>query len=68
MPLFKAAAMVAIFLTLGNAAQVAFTGDVKPEANVPAYQQAHEGPSVAMGDSAKVDTLKHAPATANMLK
>lgn len=68
MPLFKAAAMVAIFLTLGNAVQVAFTGDVKPAANVPAYQQAHEGPSVAMGDSAKVDTLKHAPATANMLK
>ena len=67
-PLFKAAAMVAIILTLGNAAQVAFTGDVKPTANVPAYQQAHEGPSVAMGDSAKVDSLKQAPATANILK
>ena len=67
-PLFKAAAMVAIFLTLGNAAQVAFTGDVKPEANVPAYQQAHEGASVAMGDTVKVDSLKRAPATANVLK
>ena len=60
--------MVAIFLTLGNAAQVAFTGDVKPEANMPAYQQAHEGASVAMGDTVKVDSLKRAPATANVLK
>ena len=67
-PLFKAAAMVAIFLTLGNAAQVAFTGDVKPEANMSAYQQAHEGASVAMGDTVKVDSLKRAPATANVLK
>ena len=68
MPLFKAAAMVAIFLTLGNAAQVAFTDGDKPQAGVADYRQAEEGPSVAMGDSAKVDTLQHVPATANILK
>lgn len=68
MPLFKAAAMVAIFLTLGNAAQVAFTDGDKPQTSVADYRQAENGPSVAMGDSAKVDTLQHVPATANILK
>lgn len=68
MPLFKAAAVVAIFLTLGNAAQVAFKGDERPAASVPAYQRTQAGPSVAMGDTAKVDTLKQAPATARILK
>ena len=68
MPLFKAAAAVAIFLTLGNAAQVAFKGDAKPEAGVAAYGDTQAGPSVALGDTAKVDTLKADKPTASMLK
>ena len=66
MPLFKAAAVVAIFLTLGNAAQVAFTDGDKPATATATYQKTQQGPSVAMGDSAKVDSLKHAPATAKI--
>ena len=68
MPLFKAAAAVAIFLTLGNAAQVAFKGDAKPEAGVAAYGDTQAGPSVALGDTAKVDTLQADKPTANVLK
>ncbi len=60
-PLFKAAAIVTIVLTLGNAMQVpfarqngdpisSFDGYSKPELNT--------GTSVAMGDSAVLDTLK----------
>ncbi len=68
MPLFKAAAAVAIFLTLGNAAQVAFKGGAKPEAGVAAYGDTQAGPSVALGDTAKVDTLQADKPTANVLK
>lgn len=68
MPLFKAAAAVAIFLTLGNAAQVAFTDEGKPDAGVAAYRNTHGGPSVALGDTAKVDTLHGEKPTANVLK
>ena len=67
MPLFKAAAVVAMFLTLGNAAQVAFTGR-GDEPSTAVYQRAHEGPSVAMGDSAKVDTVKQANAAPAIIK
>ena len=60
-PLFKAAAVVAIILTLSNAMQVpfgqqnadsisSFDGYDKPELD--------KGTSVAMGDSAVVDTMK----------
>lgn len=58
-PLFKAAAIVAIFLTLGNAMQVPFnnhnaeyvghTDEVKPV----------QGASVAMSDSMTIDTVQH---------
>jgi hypothetical protein len=62
-PLFKAAAVVAIFLTLGNAAQVAFNGDDDQSAADTAgtEQQLHQGASVAMGDSASevMDSLQH---------
>ena len=57
MPLFKAAAVVAIFLTLGNAAQVAFNSDTDP-ANVAGYQKPQTGLSVALNDSTVIDTLK----------
>ena len=64
-PLFKAAAVVAIMLTLGNAIQVPFArqhkdpissydGYYKPELNL--------GTSVAMDDSAKVDTIQQSMA------
>ena len=74
MPLFKAAAMVAIILTLGNAAQVAFNQEDEPAA-VAGYQHPTEGISVAMGDSIVADTLKQSnasvtiqPVDANILK
>lgn len=57
MPLFKAAAVVAIILTLGNAAQVPFqdqgySGTVNSTHPI-------EGVSVAMGgDSTRIDTLQ----------
>ncbi|QUB75413.1 MULTISPECIES: pyruvate ferredoxin oxidoreductase [Prevotella] len=61
MPLFKAAAVVAIFLTLGNAMQVAFSDDdahqVSP--STAAVEHSQEGPSVAKADSAVSDTLQH---------
>ncbi|AKU69335.1 hypothetical protein [Prevotella fusca] len=61
MPLFKAAAVVAIFLTLGNAMQVAFSdGDVRQVTpSTAAVDRPQEGPSVAKADSVKSDTLQH---------
>ncbi len=61
MPLFKAAAMVAIFLTLGNAAQRAFEAP-NDEIDMAAIEQPIpiEGKSVAMGDTLKIDTLQKA--------
>lgn len=58
-PLFKAAAVVAIVLTLSNAMQVAFIGDTP---NTPASQTSiQKGSSMAsIGDSASIDTVKHA--------
>ena len=61
MPLFKAAAVVAIILTLGNAAQVAFNQEDPYDMNMAEVQQPSEGPSVAaVSNSLKVDTLKKA--------
>ena len=61
MPLFKAAAVVAIFLTLGNAMQVAFSDDdahqVSP--NTATVNKPQEGPSVVKADSVVSDTLQH---------
>lgn len=58
MPLFKAAAVVAIFLSLGNALQMAFETQTAQPQGVAVIQQPHEGPAVAKADSAKIDTLK----------
>ena len=63
MPLFKAAAVIAIFLTLGNASQVAFTDHNQPDMAAD-VMKVKEGASVAMGDSvkpAKADTTKRVP-------
>lgn len=69
MPLFKAAAVVAIILTLGNASQMAFndeTSQMPTAAQIAPKVQ--NGPSVAMGDSVKMDTLKKATAVTAILK
>ena len=60
MPLFKAAAVVAIVLTLGNAIHISTAGDQANRigATSDSYQVIKHGASVAMGDSATMDTLK----------
>ena len=69
MPLFRAAAIVAIILTLGNAAQKAFDPKEPDATNLAGYQQVNEGPSVALGDSVKVDSLqKTAPMVNTIIK
>jgi hypothetical protein len=70
-PLFKAAAVVAIFLTVGNAAQVSFNGgaDKTMGPNVESLNKTHSGASVAFGDSAVMDSMQHNnPPTATILK
>ena len=58
MPLFKAAAVVAIFLTLGNAMQMSFNMSGQKQYNMAVVtDSAKEGVSVAMTDSAITDTL-----------
>lgn len=57
-PLFKAAAIVAIFLTLGNALQVPFSnGNVEYVGSVETIKTM-QGESVAMSDSAKIDSMQ----------
>ena len=69
MPLFKAAAVVAIILTLGNASQMAFNeeNDETPAATA-LMPKVQSGPSVAMGDSVKLDTLKKAVSMQSVIK
>ena len=55
-PLFKAAAVVAIMLTLGNAAQVPFNDEANPVENTAGAT--HKGVSVALSDSAAIDTMQ----------
>lgn len=68
-PMFKAAAVVAIMLTLGNAIQVPFNEEqAQPEVNMAEYARPQKGLSVAKVDSAKTDTLpKIAPAQGPVL-
>lgn len=68
-PLFKAAAVVAIILTLGNASQMAFREEQPQQGDATALApKVSNGPSVAMGDSVKMDTLKKAVVVPNVLK
>ena len=70
-PLFKAAAVVAIFLTLGNAAQVAFNNEEQPATETASAHRMVKGLSVAMNDSVKTDsTLQKLaqPTTSTILK
>lgn len=60
MPLFKAAAVVAIVLTLGNAAQVSFeqpANEITRSVGTD-FNHAQHGTSVALSDSALIDTLQ----------
>lgn len=58
MPLFKAAAVVAIVLTLGNAMQLPFGQRTTSSVPNAAYQRMETGASVAMSDSAVIDTMQ----------
>ena len=62
MPLFRAAAIVAIILTLGNAAQVAFNSngaDNNYNGNTAGIEQIQQGAAVAFSkDSTTVDSMK----------
>ena len=61
MPLFRAAAVVAIVLTLGNALQVAFLPKEDASSVVATgIQKPSEGPSVAKADSTKMDSINRA--------
>ena len=58
-PLFEAAAIVAIFLTLGNAMQVALQPGKPTELNVAEeYVEASDGVSVAIADTMRQDSMK----------
>ena len=61
MPLFKAAAVVAILLTLGNAMQAAFSDDDVRQvtSSAAAVEHSKKGLSVAKADSVVSDTLQH---------
>ena len=66
-PLFKAAAIVAIFLTLGNAAQESFQTQQPSTTSVAGYNKVEKGASVALRDSAAIDTIKPVGAPAASL-
>ena len=70
MPLFKAAAIVAIILTLGNAIQNAFTENTTQNvSNTARINKTQEGQSFAKADSTKTDSLQHnTPAEAPIIK
>jgi len=60
-PLFKAAAIVAIILTLGNAAQMPYQENQVNSTNMADINKGvvkEEGPSVAMSDSLATDSLR----------
>jgi len=56
-PLFKAAAIVAIILTLSNAAQMSFREPGYE--SVTSFERPNAERSVALTDSAKTDTIRH---------
>ncbi len=56
-PLFRAAAIVAIILTLGNAMQAPFEGSCVPEGVIGIEQKMANGQRMAQTDSATVDSV-----------
>lgn len=64
MPLFKAAAVVAIILTLSNALQVPFMqNNDNVGASYDGTEQLQQGTSVAIGDSATIDSMQQSNIT-----
>ena len=57
-PLFKAAAVVAIILTLGNAAQYSFNGNADTITPQSSTMGTSHGQSMSYTDSATIDTLQ----------
>lgn len=57
-PLFRAAAVVAIILTLGTAAQKALEPNDAPYPTEYGRHEVHKGSSVAVSDSIKTDSMK----------
>ena len=69
MPFFKAAAIVAIILTLGNALQVAFVQDAPSTINMAGVEvQKNDVNSVAYSDTVKIDTMQKAVQAAPLIK
>lgn len=66
-PLFKAAAVVAIFITLGNAIQGAFesNGTSTQPAGMANTPKLKEGKSMAQADSVSIDSLQHKLSTSS---
>lgn len=58
MPLFRAAAMVAILLTLGNAVQMSFNTGEPVYTGMGDEVITSDGSNVALVDTAKIDTVK----------
>jgi len=69
MPFFRAAAIVAIILTLGNALQVAFVQEAPSTINM-AGVEVHKTDvnSVAYSDTVKIDTMQKAVQAAPLIK
>jgi len=69
MPFFRAAAIVAIILTLGNALQVAFVQETPSTINMAGVEvQKTDVNSVAYSDTVKIDTMQKAVQAAPLIK
>ena len=64
MPLFRAAAMVAIILTLGNAIQMSFDKSEPVYVGMGDEVVTNDGVDVALIDSARIDTVKQSSVVA----
>lgn len=60
MPIFKAAAVVAVFLTVGNAVQVSFKQDTNMAHDPYHYQQQSDASAMALTDTTLVDSIQKA--------
>lgn len=59
MPLFKAVAVVAIIIAIGNAAQVPYkNSEASSQGTVDGFDKVQRGASVAMNDSSAIDTVR----------
>ncbi len=65
MPLFKAAAVVAIVITLCNAMQTPFSSEQQVETNLSQTPAAKDGATVAKADTLKADSSRAAKVADN---